>query len=74
VIASSSVTILNLAAQTSPQVLRSRHHSEGDPGTPLTNYRVAFNDGFWRRAVVGMRKSISSADEKTLSQLVSCLV
>jgi hypothetical protein len=30
------VTILNLAADTSLQALRSRHHSEGDAGTPLT--------------------------------------
>jgi hypothetical protein len=30
------VTILNPAAQTRPQDLRSRHHLEGDAGTPLT--------------------------------------
>jgi hypothetical protein len=36
VLASSSVTILNLVADTSPQALRSRHHSQGDAGTPLT--------------------------------------
>jgi hypothetical protein len=36
VLASLSVTILNLTAQVSPQALRSRPHSEGDAGTPLT--------------------------------------
>jgi len=41
VLASLSVTILNLTAQVSPQALRSRPHSEGDAGTPLTTIRKA---------------------------------
>jgi hypothetical protein len=36
VIALSTVSILSLAVKTKPQTRRSRHHPEGDRGTPLT--------------------------------------
>src|SRR5262249_9137043 len=40
VLASLTVTIQNLTAQVSHQALRSRPHSEGDAGTPLTVLRA----------------------------------